>query len=71
MFSPYSQASKIAASIESFMDRGMTDKSEIFTKVVEALGVPRPTVRRVARDMREIYAKHAAILNAAPGEKIQ
>ncbi len=56
------QSSIIKASINEFLDKGMTDKSEIFTKVVEELGVPRPTVRRVARDFREELASKAKIL---------
>ena len=43
------------------MDKGATDKQDIYTKVVDDLGVPRPTVRRVARDLRnELLAKVAA-----------
>jgi len=38
--------------IEHFLDLGYNDKKEIYNKVVEKLGVPRPTVRRVARDLR-------------------
>jgi len=38
--------------IEYFLDQGYNDKKEIYNKVVEKLGVPRPTVRRVARDLR-------------------
>ena len=37
---------------------GVKDKQEIYSKVVDKLGVPRPTVRRVAGDLRnELLAK--------------
>ena len=52
------QSTEIKKSINSFLDRGIKDKQDIYTKVVDKLGVPRPTVRRVARDFRsELLAK--------------
>ena len=52
------QSTEIKKSIISFLDRGIKDKQDIYTKVVDELGVPRPTVRRVARDLRnELVAK--------------
>ena len=46
------QSTNIKQAINSLLDKGLTDKQDIYTKVVEELGVPRPTVRRVARDLR-------------------
>jgi len=46
------QSTIIKQAINSFLDKGLTDKQDIYSKVVEELGVPRPTVRRVARDLR-------------------
>ena len=46
------QSTIIKQTINSFLDKGITDKQDIYTKVVDELGVPRPTVRRVARDLR-------------------
>ena len=46
------QSTVIKEKINSFLDKGVTSKNDIYTKVVEELGVPRPTVRRVARDLR-------------------
>ena len=52
------QTTIIKEAINSFLDNGVTDKHDIYTKVVDELGVPRPTVRRVARDLRnELLAK--------------
>ena len=44
------QSTVIKAAINSLLDKGVTDNQDIYTKVVDELGVPRPTVRRVARD---------------------
>jgi len=46
------QSTIIKQTINSFLDKGITDKQDIYTKVVDELGVPRPTVRRVARELR-------------------
>ncbi len=46
------QSTVIKEAINSCLDKGLTDKQVIYTKVVGELGVPRPTVRRVARDLR-------------------
>lgn len=34
------------------VNKNMTDKQAIFTVIVEKLGVPRPTVRRAARQLK-------------------
>ena len=46
------QSTVIKEAINSFLDDGITDKQDIYSKVVDKLGVPRPTVRRVAGDFR-------------------
>ena len=52
------QSTVIKEAINSLLDEGVTDKQAIYSKVVDNLGVPRPTVRRVARDFRnELLAK--------------
>ena len=52
------QSTEIKEAINSFLDKGVKDKQDIYSKVVDSLGVPRPTVRRVARDLRnELVAK--------------
>ena len=66
-----SQASTIEQCIEKYIDQGMTDKSEIFTKVVDELNVPRPTVRRVARDLRSKLENYAKILKVTEAQKKQ
>ena len=61
------QSTNIKQAINSLLDRGLTDKQDIYTKVVEELGVPRPTVRRVARDLRnELLQKIQILQSEAP-----
>ncbi len=54
----------IASSIEKYLDMGLTDKNEIYSKVIDELGVPRPTVRRIARDMRSEMVRKVRILQS-------
>jgi len=54
----------IKQAINSFLDKGITDKQDIYSKVVEELGVPRPTVRRVARDLRNELVDKIKILQS-------
>ena len=58
------QSTVIKAAINSLLDKGVTDKQDIYTKVVDELGVPRPTVRRVARDMRNELLEKIQILQS-------
>ena len=46
------QSTVIKAAINSCLEKGLKDKQDIYTTVVSELGGPRPTVRRVARDLR-------------------
>jgi len=50
--------------IEKYLKMGLINKDEIFTKVVDELGVPKPTVRRVARDMRNEMERKIKILQS-------
>ena len=58
------QSSVIKEAINSFLDEGVTDKQDIYSKVVDKLGVPRPTVRRVARDFRNELLTKIRILQS-------
>ena len=57
------QGTMIKEAINFYLEKGMTDKNDIYTKVVDDLGVPRPTVRRVARDLRNELLQKIAFLN--------
>ena len=43
---------------------GIKDKQTVYTKVVELLDVPRPTVRRVAADLRNDLLEQIKILQS-------
>ena len=58
------QSTIIKQAINSYLDKGLTDKQDIYSKVVEELGVPRPTVRRVARDLRNELLEKIKILQS-------
>ena len=58
------QSTTIKQAINSYLDKGLTDKQDIYSKVVEELGVPRPTVRRVARDLRNELVEKIQILQS-------
>jgi len=58
------QSTVIKEAINSFLDDGVTDKQDIYSKVVDNLGVPRPTVRRVARDFRNELLTKIKILQS-------
>ena len=58
------QSTVIKEAINSYLDTGLTDKQDIYTKVVDELGVPRPTVRRVARDLRNELLDKIKILQS-------
>ncbi len=58
------QSRVIKEAINSYLDKGLTDKQDIYSKVVNDLGVPRPTVRRVARDRRNELLEKISILQS-------
>ncbi len=57
-----SQDQDIRKAIMYFLDEGYTDKHTIYTKITENLKVPRPTVRRVARQIRLEFLAKISIL---------
>ena len=58
------QSTVIKEAINSLLDEGITDKQDIYSKVVDNLGVPRPTERRVARDLRNELLTKIKILQS-------
>ena len=58
------QSTDIKAAINSCLEKGLKDKQDIYTTVVSELGVPRPTVRRVARDLRNELLEKIKILQS-------
>jgi len=64
------QSTVIKEAINSLLDEGVTDKQDIYSKVVDNLGVPRPTVRRVARDLRNELLTKIKILQSEAQQTI-
>ncbi len=58
------QSTVIKAAINSCLEKGLKDKQDIYSTVVNELGVPRPTVRRVARDLRNELVEKINILQS-------
>jgi len=58
------QQTIITHCIEKYLKMGLTNKEEIFHKVVDELGVPRPTVRRIARELRNEMTRKVRILQS-------
>ena len=57
-----SQTDIIKVAINSILDQGETDKRILYNKVVEMTGLPRHTIRRVAREMLAEFKRRCEIL---------
>jgi len=64
------QSTVIKEAINSLLDEGVTDKQDIYSKVVDKLGVPSPTVRRVARDLRNELLTKIKVLQSEAQQTI-
>ena len=58
------QNSSIKEIINRLLETDITDKQELYTKVVQQTGYPRPTVRRVAAELRNDLLKKIKILQS-------
>lgn len=56
--------SVVEKEVDKLLDAGFTDKNEIIQKVSDYLGITRPTVRRIVRDMRNEMTRKIRILEA-------
>jgi len=59
-----SQTDKVVHEVERLLDAGLINKDEIIQKVIEETGVPRPTIRRILRDMRNEMIRKVRILQS-------
>lgn len=57
------QQDTVKLEIIKLLDAGEKNKQQIYTKVVENLGVPRATVRRVARSLAIELRQKVQFLN--------
>ena len=62
------QNATVREAINSCLSEGVANKQDIYTKVADELGVPRPTVRRVAGDLRNEIATKIQILQSPKQE---
>lgn len=60
------QTNLVKEKINELLEMGFTDKNKIISSVVNELNVPRPTVRKLARELRIEFMKKAMILQADP-----
>ena len=56
--------------INGLLETDITDKQELYTKVVQETGYPRPTVRRVAAELRKDLLKKIKILQSEAQQTI-
>jgi DNA invertase Pin-like site-specific DNA recombinase len=66
VFDKMNQKKIVKAEIIKLIQEGFVDKHQIYTKVVESLNVPRPTVRRIARELRLDLQRMLTILQQDP-----
>ena len=64
------QNSSIKEIINRLLETDITDKQELYTKVVQETGFPRPTVRRVAAELRKDLLKKIKILQSQAQQTI-
>lgn len=55
---------QVEKELESLMEAGATDKNQIFDTVVKKLDVPRPIVKKIARNLRIKLQKRIAVLQS-------
>lgn len=58
-----SQNEDTKALMINLINSGMTDKSEIYTKIVNDTKLPRPTVRRIAHQLKVEVEKIHEVLS--------
>ena len=56
------QSEAIKERLNYWLDRGLENKDDIYSNIVKELEVPRPTVRRVARELRNEILQKIEIL---------
>ena len=64
------QNAAIKEIINRLLETDITDKQELYTKVVQETGFPRPTVRRVAAELRKDLLKKIKILQSQAQQTI-
>jgi DNA invertase Pin-like site-specific DNA recombinase len=50
--------------IEQLIEIGEKDKEVIYKRIIEDFGIPRPTLRRIARELRQDWERKIKILES-------
>jgi len=50
--------------IDQLIDIGEKDKDVIYNRIIEDFGIPRPTVRRIARELKQDWANKIKVLDS-------
>lgn len=58
------QGQAVKAEIIKLLDSGVKDKQEIYNRIAAELNIKRPTIRRIAREVKFDLEKKVAVLSA-------
>lgn len=64
MIEKTTQTPVVVHEVERLLDAGFTDKKDIIQLVAENTGIPKPTIRRIIRDMRSEMLRKIKILQS-------
>lgn len=65
----HNQSDYVKQELEKLMDTGKTDKKELYSIIETKTGLPRPTIRRVAGDLRKDLSRKINILEMTVQKK--
>ena len=60
-----SQAQKIIHHIDVLINSGITNKTELYTKIVNKTGLPRSTIRRIAGEYKKQIERKIRVLTSS------
>ena len=60
-----SQSNKIIHQIDVLIDSGVTNKTELYTKIVDKTGLPRSTIRRITGEYKKQIERKIRILTSS------
>lgn len=64
----HNQSGYVKQELEKLMDTGKTDKTELYSIIETKTGLPRPTIRRIAGDLRKDLSRKINILEMSGKE---
>jgi len=60
-----SQSNKIIHQIDVLIDSGITNKTELYTKIVDKTGLPRSTIRRITGEYKKQIERKIRVLTSS------